>query len=473
MTSVSFSNGASRWHDMHPKVAISTAHRLFNKPLSKPLSKRDTMTIRTLDIGIDLTKPIVYSTCTQAVKCALQPRGGYIPPSLFHKEELIDESERNELVGRMSEENLHPTVMGVVVDYLTRFAIELDGMTLVKQSKEEREKTLAEDFMPSCLEIPLRGVRDESREFEGYGREYSMETFHHYSEILRCAENGFVCNNQDRYKTGEDVWTKELYGEVLSDEVIKAMCQLTAFDTMFRSGKALDDSLNEIHGQDGATVYEHSSLVPNDVTISHIRSMVRIAHSFMVPNLDSIEVSKRQYYWKSVLPKAHITFPKGMPRGIRSADADFIAYNMLIDMKVSKKDGIDNKQTLQLIMYLIMSYATAFQLGRGFGIYDFGALEEIRKYTMLMTTCGILNPRQGTLHYASLYQMDKKAICAVIDEVMGGYDFVDTERFVDALFIEDCHAREDSLMKMGDEQYWEQEQCMKESVKAEATSEKS
>ena len=74
---------------------------------------------------------------TQRIKHIKQPRGGYIPPKLMHQQFFED--------GKMlSEENISPALMGVMVDYLTRFKqtgdfeqafdIPLKGMQLAKLS---------------------------------------------------------------------------------------------------------------------------------------------------------------------------------------------------------------------------------------------------------------------------------------------------------------------------------------------------
>lgn len=56
----------------------------------------------------------MYSV-TQRANSVKQPYGGYLRPSRFQKIELECSQILNE------EENIHPTVIGIVVDYLTRF----------------------------------------------------------------------------------------------------------------------------------------------------------------------------------------------------------------------------------------------------------------------------------------------------------------------------------------------------------------
>ena len=56
------------------------------------------------------------SSVTNRIKDVKQPRGGYINPSAFKVETIED----GKVLG---EENLHPSVLGMVVDYLTRFVM--------------------------------------------------------------------------------------------------------------------------------------------------------------------------------------------------------------------------------------------------------------------------------------------------------------------------------------------------------------
>lgn len=56
------------------------------------------------------------STVTSRIKEVKQPRGGYIRPSVL-KVETIDDGKV------LGEENLHSSILGMVVDYLTRFVM--------------------------------------------------------------------------------------------------------------------------------------------------------------------------------------------------------------------------------------------------------------------------------------------------------------------------------------------------------------
>lgn len=61
-------------------------------------------------------KVFIMTSVTQRIKQIKQPRGGYIPPKLMEVHELEDGQEL------ASSENIHPALMGMVIDYLTRLA---------------------------------------------------------------------------------------------------------------------------------------------------------------------------------------------------------------------------------------------------------------------------------------------------------------------------------------------------------------
>lgn len=58
---------------------------------------------------------------TQRISQIKQPRGGYVNPRIFLQYPLETINELNQ------EENIHPSLMGIVVDYLTRFMLGADA----------------------------------------------------------------------------------------------------------------------------------------------------------------------------------------------------------------------------------------------------------------------------------------------------------------------------------------------------------
>lgn len=156
----------------------------------------------------------MQKTClTRVVKDTPQPRGGFINPKKMKREDVADDSYRAEMVGKMDMENLHPTTVGVVVDYLTRYMVE----------KKQTGKTEAFDM--ECLKIARLGVRSMPP--------LTFEEF--VFQAYRIAG--------------------------LDDDSIDAMCMLTAWDTMYRSAYPVDPE----------------TLHPDAFTIGHIRAMVEMA----------------------------------------------------------------------------------------------------------------------------------------------------------------------------------------------------
>ena len=68
------------------------------------------------------------SSVTQRIKEIKQPRGGYIKPSQFNIQKIDDEKILNE------QENVHVSVIGMTVDYLTRFVMGADVLEAFKIS---------------------------------------------------------------------------------------------------------------------------------------------------------------------------------------------------------------------------------------------------------------------------------------------------------------------------------------------------
>ncbi|MEX2804698.1 hypothetical protein AB3329_06235 [Streptococcus sp. H31] len=76
---------------------------------------------------------------TQRISAIKQPRGGYLPSKMFAVQELTDGKELNEV------ENLHAVLIGICVDYLTRFMngaakeeafrVSLAGAILIEKHK--------------------------------------------------------------------------------------------------------------------------------------------------------------------------------------------------------------------------------------------------------------------------------------------------------------------------------------------------
>ena len=272
-------------------------------------------------------------TCTQIAKMTKQPRGGYINPMDMVCEDMADDEYRAELVDNMDAENLAANVVGVAVDYLLRYTYEAPSY---KGDVIDME----------CLRVPRHGVRD--------GTELDLKRF-------------------------RDVASRMSDGE-LDDDTIDAMCMLTAWDTMYRSGMPVDPD----------------TLHPDAITTKHIRMMVMKSREMMGKVPDAIGP----------------TFEGGMPMKIHSADADYIRDEWLVDMKVSKKEVPDKIQTLQLAMYFIMGKYVSC---------DYNS-NPYRSAFENMQGVEILNPRCGVRWRYHMRNMSKETITEIKEKVMGGFD---------------------------------------------------
>lgn len=159
---------------------------------------------------------------TQRIKEIKQPYGGYLKPSTMDKVQLPNKEEL------YSEENIHPTTVGMVVDYLSRFMSNGNSV---------------ED----AFYISISGL----------------------NELKRLASVRKI--NQYRYGTViEQADDAILNIKGLDDKSIIAACQLVVLDSVYRAGwgvfdyKTLDDE----------------RLIPDVYTIANIRIMVNRALDF-------------------------------------------------------------------------------------------------------------------------------------------------------------------------------------------------
>lgn len=198
------------------------------------------------------------------------------------------------------------------------------------------------------------------------------------------------CFSIPRLGIREDTLTAEQFYEVasrvkgLDRDSIDAMFMLTAWDTMFRSGIEMDPE----------------KLHPDDVSIKHVVMMVEKALEMLGDG--DIAVGP--------------VFIGGFPRNIRAADADYIRDGWLVDMKVSRREIPDNKQTLQLMIYYIMGKKVA---ERG----SYACIPNpFRDAFESMRGIEILNPRCGIRWRLPVSEIPDEVIIAIREDVMGGYE---------------------------------------------------
>jgi hypothetical protein len=248
------------------------------------------------------------ATVTQRIKQIKQPRGGYINPKEFNTICLNDGINLNE------EENIHSILVGIAVDYLTRY--------MTGTPKEE------------AFKISIKGAA----------------------------------------KVEEFIYAFELLDEIsgLDDKSISNACKLVGYDVCYRSGIM---GYKPVQG-----------IVPNDATISNIRTMVNRSIKFFNEH--------------GPITNDGFTFLGAYTNLITSGDGDFLTEDTLWDFKVSINPP-RNEHTLQLLVYYIM------------GIHSINKeFENIKKL-------GIFNPRLNKIFLLEINKISQEIIEKVSLEVIG------------------------------------------------------
>ena len=262
------------------------------------------------------------SSVTVRCKSVKQPRGGYIKPSQF-KEVVYDDGQE------LFDENVHYSVRGMAVEYLTRF---MSGMPA------------AEAFAnPIC----------------GYS--------------VRISYFGEQKEAEDREKK---VDIGSLIGAIkgLDDASIVAACKAVTYDVWFR-----------VSPEEAEICKSADETTPDGNTIHNIRVLVERCLAFFA-----------QY---GPVVGSGLYFPGGYTKTVDSGDADFMTADTLWDFKVSKSKP-DNKQTLQLLMYWLMSR-------RSYPQY-----QDIRRL-------GIFNPMLNTVYLLETKDIPPETVEAVERDVIG------------------------------------------------------
>ena len=228
---------------------------------------------------------------TSRINKIKQPRGGYLKVSDLNTVQLPMEESLNEI------ENIHPTLIGLCVDYLTRFMITNDKLQSYK--------------------ISLQGA--------------------HICELMKI---------DNAYQIASDL-LEEICG--LDDESIINSCKIVSFDVWYR---------NPIGAMASR---EYSDINPDKCTIENIRIMVKRSIAFFDEYGPIIQDGftfepDLGYKISSRLVEENIkelgSFG-GYTATVSKGDGDFLTKDTLWDFKVSKNKP-KKEHTLQLLMYWIM-----------------------------------------------------------------------------------------------------------------------
>ncbi len=226
------------------------------------------------------------ASVTKRISEVKQPRGGYLKPSLFEEIKISDDLE-------LSGENISPIIIGLAVDYLTRFML----------LKADENNTDMIQIKVDSFNISLKGYLT---------REHLL--------------------GEEAVKQDEDnqVEIDQLLDTIngLDDESIIAACKAVTYDVWYRNPMQALNSKNAMETN------------PDKDTVNNIRIMVTRSLNF----------------WKlygPVLVNGFTYNDAAYTDIITKADGDYLTNDTLWDFKVSKSKPT-NKHTLQLLIYWIM-----------------------------------------------------------------------------------------------------------------------
>ena len=230
------------------------------------------------------------STVWERAQSATQPWGGYIRPSWLQKTSLEDGMVLHE------KENIHGSIVGMVVDYLTRFSLGGDTYEAFRISIEgaERAEKVTGKKMKRIAKKLLSGIKG------------------------------------------------------IDQKSILNACKLVSFDVWKRN------PINAILAEK-----DYNDINPDDETVENIQTLVRRSLTFFQAygpviatgfTFEPENADEREY--DKMLSSGKGTFG-GYTATVSSGDGDFLTSDTLWDFKVSKSNPT-SVQTLQLLMYWIM-----------------------------------------------------------------------------------------------------------------------
>ena len=220
-----------------------------------------------------------------------QPRGGFLNPRLLTVAEVSGDHETVSL----EKENVHATIIGLVVDYMTRYMLTDD---------------LIESF-----HVSMMGASSA----ENFG-----------------IRNAFAIAN-------------DLMGEIngLDDNSIYSACKLVSFDAWFRDPMS------------ASMAKKYDEINADESTIENIRCMIKRSMKFFeiygpikkeAFTFEPVKWKKSDY---DKMIKTNHGSCGGYTATVSSGDGDFLTEDTMWDFKVSKS-APTSKHTLQLLMYWVM-----------------------------------------------------------------------------------------------------------------------
>lgn len=224
-----------------------------------------------------------------------QPRGGLISPKLFTVTQSDDD--HGALPGK--DENLHASIVGMAVEYLTRLAH-------TQLAIEDAPQILGRVFRPSLL-----GARKISEQTEHTSTLDDART-----ALKEVSWGGFP---------------------KINETAVRVACQLATYDVALHAGAGFYNP-------------ESTKLVPDAQTASHILTMIDRANRFFaehgpITSDGFLFVGGDEYLAGG---------RGGYTDLVDSGDGDFLTKGTLWDFKVSASKP-NKDHTLQVLMYFLMS----------------------------------------------------------------------------------------------------------------------
>ena len=237
---------------------------------------------------------------TGRISMIKQPRGGYLKPSAFQQVQFNDGISADE------PENISPSVIGTVTDYLLRF--------------------VAGDEIRKAFCVPLAGAQT-AQSYYGNGKTDYLSTAGSLAERIN---------------------------KSLDDDCIIAACKLVTFDGFARGLPSIAITPSEV-------------INPDLITINHIRLFVQRGHVFLQEHGPVIETGfnffSPEFIDREHHPESSI-FDGGYTPTVMEGEGDFLTADTLWDIKVLK-NGILPKHTLQILMYWIMGQYSRQSMYKG------------------------------------------------------------------------------------------------------------
>ena len=297
------------------------------------------------------------SSVTSRIKEIQQPRGGYIKPALFAKTVFEDGKVLNE------KENVHSSVIGMVVDYMARFLMNNDAKEAFIISLFGYNARL--DFLSSY--IPADAIKES--DILKNDKTITVETAKKLLIIQQDGKNS-ACNLLEQIKG-------------LDDNSIVAACKIVTYDVWYRNPAVAMLAKNA------------EDTNPDHETIDNIRILIQRSNAFL-KEFGPITVDGFTFLEKD---SNGTVIHTGYTDTVDCGDGDFLTKDTIWDFKVSKSP-ITNKHTLQLLMYYIMGKHSRMEIYKN------------------ISKLGFFNPRLNTMYVLNTSEIPHEIIKSVEQEVL-------------------------------------------------------